>query len=51
MERFFDPKPLSEMTLEELWQLFPVILAEHDPAWQNDYETSRICRRCPAVNR
>lgn len=26
-------KKLSEMTLEELWQLFPIILTEHDPRW------------------
>ena len=41
MERFFDPKPLSEMTLEELWQLFPIILAEHDPDWQSYYEDEK----------
>lgn len=26
-------KKLSEMTLEELWQLFPIILAEHRAEW------------------
>lgn len=26
-------KKLSEMTLEELWRLFPITLVEHDPAW------------------
>ena len=26
-------KPLSEMTREELWQLFPIVLAEYDPEW------------------
>lgn len=26
-------KPLSEMTLEELWQLFPIELAPHRPEW------------------
>ena len=30
-------KQLSEMTLEELWELFPIILSEHDPAWANYY--------------
>ena len=27
-------KPLSEMTLEELWQLFPVVLSAGDPNWK-----------------
>ena len=31
-------KPLSEMTLEELWQLFPIILSEHDPDWAEYYK-------------
>ena len=31
------PKPLSEMTLEELWQLFPVVLSDYDPDWKNQY--------------
>ena len=26
-------KKLSEMTLEELWQLFPIFLTEPNPAW------------------
>lgn len=26
-------KKLSEMSLEELWQLFPIILTEHKPYW------------------
>ena len=30
-------KPLSEMSLEELWRLFPIILREHDPEWKNWY--------------
>lgn len=32
------PKPLSEMTLEELWQLFPIILTEHQDCWKSWYE-------------
>lgn len=28
------PKKLSEMTLEELWQLFPIFLTEPNPAWK-----------------
>lgn len=30
-------KKLSEMTLEELWQLFPIILTEHKSYWQDWY--------------
>lgn len=30
-------KDLSEMTLEELWRLFPIILTEHDPRWEEWY--------------
>lgn len=26
-------KKLEEMTLQELWDLFPVVLSPHDPAW------------------
>ena len=26
-------KKLSEMSLEELWQLFPIYLAEHNEGW------------------
>lgn len=34
-------KPLSEMTNEELWALFPVILTPHDPQWGKRYETEK----------
>jgi len=35
------------MTLEELWQLFPVILAPHDPAWKEWYaEEEELIRAC-----
>ena len=30
-------KKLSEMTLEELWQLFPIYLTEHQSYWQEWY--------------
>lgn len=30
-------KKLSEMTLEELWQLFPIFLTEHQDCWANWY--------------
>ena len=32
------PKKLSEMTLEELWQLFPIFLTEHRAEWASWYE-------------
>ena len=31
-------KKLSEMTLEELWQLFPIVLTEHQDCWKEWYE-------------
>ena len=34
-------KPLSEMTLEELWQLFPIILSKYDPDWKKYYEEEK----------
>ena len=30
-------KPLSEMTLEELWELFPIILTGHNEVWTKWY--------------
>jgi GrpB-like predicted nucleotidyltransferase (UPF0157 family) len=30
-------KNLSEMSLEELWQLFPIFLTEHQDSWKNWY--------------
>ena len=30
-------KKLSEMTLEELWQLFPIFLTEHQACWKEWY--------------
>lgn len=37
-------KSLSEMTLEELWELFPVTLSEHRSCWSDWYreEETRI---------
>ena len=36
-------KRLSEMTLEELWQLFPIYLTEHQSCWQEWYsEAERL---------
>ena len=31
-------KELSEMTLEELWKLFPIFLVQHDDKWENYYK-------------
>ena len=31
-------KELSEMTIEELWELFPVFLVEHRETWKDDYK-------------
>ena len=31
-------KELSEMTLEELWDLFPIFLVQHDDKWNVYYE-------------
>ena len=30
-------KKLSEMSLEELWKLFPIYLTEHQPYWKEWY--------------
>lgn len=32
------PKPLSQMTLEELWTLFPITLTAHSLGWQAWYD-------------
>lgn len=31
------PKELSEMTLQELWELPPIALAPHDEKWKAQY--------------
>lgn len=33
---------LEKMSLEELWQLFPIFLREHDAAWKDWYEAERL---------
>lgn len=45
-------KSLSEMTLEELWDLFPIILSEHNECWNNWYrkEEKRILEFLPIKN-
>ena len=35
------PKKLSEMTLEELWQLFPIFLTEPNPEWETWYQEEK----------
>lgn len=42
-------KALSEMTLEELWALFPIVLSEHKNAWKDWYtdEAKRISTLLP----
>ncbi len=35
-------KKLSEMSLEELWNLFPIILKEHNPIWKEYYNEEEI---------
>ena len=34
-------KELSEMTLEELWELFPIILKEHNTNYKDWYEAEK----------
>ncbi len=36
-------KKLSEMTIEELWQLFPIFLTEHNPDWEVWYGEEITC--------
>ncbi|MEA4964712.1 MAG: GrpB family protein [Oscillospiraceae bacterium] len=42
-------KPLSEMTLDELWQLFPIQLTAHQPDWAAWYreEEASLARVLP----
>ncbi|MEI3376383.1 MAG: GrpB family protein [Coriobacteriales bacterium] len=32
------PTPLEDMSLEELWELFPIVLTEHQDCWARWYE-------------
>ena len=45
-------KQLAEMTLEELWELFPIILQEHNPQYSEWYENEKqnILRNINADN-
>ena len=46
-------KKLSEMSLEELWKLFPICLTEHQPCWKAWYtdEEALLKNRVPEVAR
>lgn len=46
-------KALSEMTLQELWDLFPIVLKEHDEAWSGWYceEKQRLLDFLPMADR
>lgn len=35
-------KPLSEMSLEELWELFPIQLTEHKSDWAGWYQIEKV---------
>ena len=44
-------KKLSEMTLEELWQLFPIFLTEHQECWREWYlEEESLLKRVLTKN-
>ncbi len=38
-------KEISELTLEELWELFPIILTEHNPEWDEWYDEESVLLR------
>lgn len=46
-------KKLSEMTLEELWQLFPIFLTEHQECWKDWYteEATTLKKALPQAER
>lgn len=43
-------KELSDMTLEELWELFPIVLTEHRPWWRGwfEEESAKLKEALPA---
>ncbi len=45
-------KDLSDMTLQELWQLFPIILTAPNPAWPDWYaqESARLMAALPGAD-
>ena len=45
-------KKLSEMSLEELWKLFPITLTEPNPCWKGWYlEEERALRSVPSTTK
>ena len=46
-------KKLSEMSLKELWKLFPICLKEHQPYWKEWYteEENLLKNRVPELER
>lgn len=46
-------KKLSEMSLEELWQLFPIFLKEHQDCWKEWYleEENLLKKVLPLIER
>ena len=46
-------KKLSEMTLEELWKLFPIVLTEHRACWSEWYteEEAFLKNKLPQIER
>ena len=46
-------KKLSEMSLTELWKLFPIYLTEHQPCWKEWYaeEESLLKNKLPEIDR
>lgn len=46
-------KKLSEMSLKELWKLFPICLKEHQPYWKEWYteEENLLKNRVPEIER
>lgn len=35
-------KELKDMTNEELWELFPIIISEHNPRWKEYYKSEEV---------
>lgn len=46
-------KNLADMSLEELWQLFPIFLTPHRPCWKDwyDEEAERLQKALPQLER
>ena len=36
-----EENPLLKMSLQDLWQLFPINLTQHNPLWEEWYEEER----------